>query len=358
MEKNISFSQPRWSIKDILIGKTLPFAVITAALSSYLIKTANGFLNYLGNLHNESIMLHRYSLGPFSLLLILPAGIISALLLKAAANWRLSRLDPETAKRVYMRDSRFKWNALYSLGIGYFVLSLTVFFVSGSIIKVIESHPDRVFLNIPLGIAGLALPFVAGICSIKAVNRWMVMVTGTNALLIQEVLDGLHDNEIPAKYRNDQDLPRILNLLASAQAFHVRGAVALYWSMEKLTVLCKALGVVGGILAILATAATMGVVNIVGQEARIAKAGLMEDLDQLLEELRAQPTPQQLAAEEERKKKWYAANQAQKRADYAAQRAAESIRQAPRAWSTGNAVCRAEYAQREADRLNREKYKV
>src|SRR5690625_184176 len=81
-ERNLQL-QNNWTVKNILKGKTILFIIITLILTKVFYETANKALNlYLNQFNNHSIYTHNYSFGKYGLILIIPAAIITILILK------------------------------------------------------------------------------------------------------------------------------------------------------------------------------------------------------------------------------------------------------------------------------------
>ena len=78
-----------WTVKDILKGKTILFIIITLILTKVFYETANKGLNlYLNQFNNHPIYTHNYSFGKYGLILIIPAAIITILILKLYVKMR------------------------------------------------------------------------------------------------------------------------------------------------------------------------------------------------------------------------------------------------------------------------------
>ena len=78
-----------WTVKNILKGKTILFIIITLILTKVFYETANKGLNlYLNQFNNHPIYTHNYSFGKYGLILIIPAAIITILILKLYVKMR------------------------------------------------------------------------------------------------------------------------------------------------------------------------------------------------------------------------------------------------------------------------------
>src|SRR5690625_3981248 len=87
-ERNLQL-QNNWTVKNILKGKTILFIIITLILTKVFYETANKALNlYLNQFNNHSIYTHNYSFGKYGLILIIPAAIITILILKLYVKMR------------------------------------------------------------------------------------------------------------------------------------------------------------------------------------------------------------------------------------------------------------------------------
>src|SRR5690625_4935544 len=81
-ERNLQL-QNNWTVKNILKGKTILFIIITLILTKVFYETANKALNlYLNQFNNHSIYTHNYSFDKYGLILIIPAAIITILILQ------------------------------------------------------------------------------------------------------------------------------------------------------------------------------------------------------------------------------------------------------------------------------------
>src|SRR5690625_4135437 len=87
-ERNLQL-QNNWTVKNILKGKTILFIIITLILTKVFYEAANKALNlYLNQFNNHSIYTHNYSFGKYGLILIIPAAIITILILKLYVKMR------------------------------------------------------------------------------------------------------------------------------------------------------------------------------------------------------------------------------------------------------------------------------
>ena len=223
MKQTTGATAVRWTAKEVVVGKTFWFLILTILLSAVLILGVNSAITYVMHLNRgNSLFVYNYGLGIFSLVLVLPAGAFVILLLKLAGNWKLSRLTPEEAAVRHARDVKFKWSPLYCLPIGYGALVLMYLLVSMPLMELVRgsSNPICAFL-IPLVL--IFGPLVAVFLAVPAFNRAMIRRTGTNQALVRELWAGLHNDQIPQKYQNQRDLTAISLILLKGQVCNVRG---------------------------------------------------------------------------------------------------------------------------------------
>ena len=127
MKKNNDKIKVRWTIKEVLIGKTFQIIVLTILISIALIKLANAALTFYGNIGNTSLMRYDYDFGIYSLVLVLPAILFSAIILKVIINLQsgnVNYVSEEEALYAHKKEVRFKWHRAYSIVFGYLVMIL------------------------------------------------------------------------------------------------------------------------------------------------------------------------------------------------------------------------------------------
>src|SRR5690625_7066300 len=79
----------KWTIKNILKRKTILFIIITLLLTKVFYEFANKGLNmYLNQFNDHPLYTHNYSFGKYGLILIIPAAIITILILKLYVKMR------------------------------------------------------------------------------------------------------------------------------------------------------------------------------------------------------------------------------------------------------------------------------
>lgn len=360
MESNIVKSdkkesgRPRWSGKDIMIGQTVPFVALTGVMCYYFIKWANAGLTWLGNRNRTTAAAfkYKYSLGILSPVMLIPAAILAVTFLKMFFNWRLSSMTDEKAEKTYARESKFKWNFIYSILSGYIILILLLTAVNAFATRVVMPSEDMKFLW--LGALLYIGALVVSIVVIKKVNKTAVQLTGTNHELVEEIQKGIYDKEILERYHNPKDMDGILKQLQTAQASSVKGAVLLYEAKQLLKKVCKALGVVGIVLGAIAGLLTLGCIwlgeSSEGGAVDQAKAAFRNNWDSDAAGRKAQDE------KKARDEKWFKANQAEKQAQYSRYQADKAAQYNSNSY---DAYAKNNYANNDrvvADRLHRDKY--
>lgn len=312
MKQTTGATAVRWTAKEVVVGKTFWFLILTILLSAVLILGVNSAITYVMNLNRgNSLFVYNYGLGIFSLVLILPAGAFAILLLKLAGNWKLSRLTPEEAAVRHARDVKFKWSPLYCLPIGYGALVLLYLLVSMPLMELLRgsSNPVCAFL-IPLVL--IFWPLVAVFLAIPAFNRAMIRRTGTNQALVRELWASLHNDQIPQKYQNQRDLTAISMILLKGQVCNVRGAAALYQLQQisqAIDRVCRPVLIVLGVVLLFLT---LGLLQFMGREFQNACNNMVLDVRDSLEGV-GEAGSSAWEQEQTRKQKWFEASQAEKK---------------------------------------------
>src|SRR5690625_7396066 len=87
-ERNIQL-QNNWTVKDILKGNIILLIIIILILKKVFYESDNKGLNlYLKQFNNHPIYTHNYFFGKYGLILIIPAAIITILILKLYVKMR------------------------------------------------------------------------------------------------------------------------------------------------------------------------------------------------------------------------------------------------------------------------------
>lgn len=262
-----------WTIKKVITGKLLWVLIGTYLLSDFFIKGADTLVNYIMNKDNQGIAISNYTFLPYSLILIVPACLLSVLIIWLYCKIKTSRMDlnnPTVMKKLE-REASFKWSMAYSIAIGYFILFVWM--------KLWQMVGDVTYGSVPallLQLAGFCIiPFLV----MKPLNKWLVKYTKTNADLVEELAGGVY-GKIPERYMNDEALVGIINVLENGMASSLWGAIIVYELLKitskvfKTTV--KVSAVVGGLIVIL----TMGVMNTANGEIGTAFSDITKGMRQ------------------------------------------------------------------------------
>ena len=355
MKQTTGATAVRWTAKEVVVGKTFWFLILTILLSAVLILGVNSAITYVINLNRgNSLFVYNYGLGIFSLVLILPAGAFVILLLKLAGNWKLSRLTPEEAAVRHARDVKFKWSPLYCLPIGYGALVLLYLLVSMPLMELLRgsSNPVCAFL-IPLVL--IFWPLVAVFLAIPAFNRAMIRRTGTNQALVRELWASLHNDQIPQKYQNQRDLTAISMILLKGQVCNVRGAAALYQLQQisqAIDRVCRPVLIVLGVVLLFLT---LGLLQFMGREFQNACNDMVLDVRDSLEGV-GEADSSAWEQEQTRKQKWFEASQAEKKANFDVYQSRKATSYNANSYDAYRKAHFADESRRKAHKLNREKY--
>lgn len=122
----------KWTIKNILKGKTILFIIITLLLTKVFYEFANKGLNmYLNQFNDHPLYTHNYSFGKYGLILIIPAAIFTILILKLYVKMRNKPYNNESALSPDgLRDSANKIKAILTHKLTKYVLITAVLIFS------------------------------------------------------------------------------------------------------------------------------------------------------------------------------------------------------------------------------------
>lgn len=242
-----SETRPRWTARQILVGQTLHVLILTVIF--YILVD-----HFLGR--SIELLLLTIHLSWVPLLLrqvcaLLVFGCASVAILLAVSNLKLSRMGEAQARIELMEKSHFKWNAVFSVIFGYFML------------YVLFSITQAIFYDdLLLSLATTILSIVAAVFCAKRLNRFMIRTTKGNQLAIEDLTAGYCDLDIPPQFRNSRDILELLHILDTAQASTVKGAVLLYRFKRVLIPICSKTLWLGRILMFGIAILTMGAVRL------------------------------------------------------------------------------------------------
>lgn len=227
----------KWTDKRIITGKTL-FVIPPALVFANVV-----FVLGYSILHAliPALSLNSPAKWLIDAVSLLAGVFFGTKLLKCFYNWRLSRMDEDTAAEYLARESKFKWHILFTLGIGTLTV-LAVLKLWGMILEYMTENATSVAAFVGAALL-LVLAVVLVVIGCRKLHRHMVQVTRTNAELIDEVYFGMHDSKIP----NGVTRSDIISVLYRAAAYSVTTAAIVYAisaAVNKLgKLLMKALGI-------------------------------------------------------------------------------------------------------------------
>lgn len=263
----------KWTTGELLAGKTIQVIATTVVVWFVITKLISWLCMVL------------FHWGGFNLVLIGIIGIASFLIslkgLKTYFNKGLSadeepervRDDSSVSQGASEKDTKFKWHCTYSLASGYVVLIITALIGRGigsslwDRADAITEINGQYISTIILGAVIMGfVPYIIAFIFTKYFHRFMLKVTETNKVLLEDFMNGCYINEIPEKFRGSRSINGIIKTLKNGEAFTVRSAVSVYQTKQVVFKICKSIAFVGGIIVAILTALSFGAFNIVESE--------------------------------------------------------------------------------------------
>lgn len=250
----------KWSISEVIKGKTFPILVATY-VSHILLE--NLCIKWF---ESQMIFFNSIGLSIVSLVCYLPAILVGILVVwlyqnsKDVSKMMVVGVSTEELER---REKQFKWHGLFGLVIGYILWGLVTSIVMPIAREMMNAGNSMGWIIFFVLIIGVPVLIIA---TYNPINKKMVKKTRTNAELIEEYKAGLYDQLIPEDCANTTDKIGILVCLEKAEAHTVRGAIYVHRVKRFLKGFGKASGVVGKIAAVLLLIVTFGVVNNLSKE--------------------------------------------------------------------------------------------
>lgn len=337
MKKKNDKMKVRWTIKEVLIGKTFQVIVLTIIISIALIKLANAALTFYGNIGNTSLMRYDYDFGLYSLVLVLPAILFSAIILKVIINLQgknVNYVSEEEALSAHKKEVRFKWHRAYSIVFGYLVMILMFKGFFAFVDKRRDYTTKSICFHLVLGILCFIIPVVVS----NVLNKLMIKITSTNRELIEEMKLGAHNDQIKDKFLNEKDFYGIIKILENAEALSIKSSVAIYRIKVAILKICKAYFVVSVVIGLVVFLISCGAINIF-----VSEAGMN------LKEYNGNNNRGTL----DNSKKWHQSKKANKKADFDFYQANKARDYNVNSYDAYKKTNIANASAKEADKLNR-----
>ena len=183
------------------------------------------------------------------------------------------REDSSVSQGASEKDTKFKWHCTYSLASGYVVLIISALICKGigsslwdRADGITEINGQYIYTMI-LGIVIMGfVPYIIAFIFTKYFHRFMLKVTETNKVLLEDFMNGCYMNEIPEKLRDSRSINGIIKTLKNGEAFSVRSAVSVYQTKQVVLKICKPIAIVGGIIVAILTVLSFGAFNTVESE--------------------------------------------------------------------------------------------
>lgn len=222
----------KWTMKDILKGKLFTVILLTIALTFSLTKLINTLLTR-EVVHDNGFIYttHFYLPVPAILGLVIPAGLLSVLLIQFFMNKFSKHKAPTTS------DVKFRWNTLYGLAIGavaYFGLTKTV------TMNLLFAEFDGGIMKLIWTFFGVLLPFVVGIGLTLLINYWMIKKTGTNRAILLE----FEQHKYSHRFKKEETKKKVFQALRRGRATTILGAIVYVKVVALLFKVIKAIGLI------------------------------------------------------------------------------------------------------------------
>ena len=310
----------KWTSKEIIKGKTLPFIVMTVFFTYIINVLANRSLTYLLNIGSTSTWTHIYGFGVLGIIFAIPAAFISIFIikigLKIKGTSRPKSNDPlheYKAEREENQEKQFKWHNIYGIVLGYFFLGF-IFNLSKKLTQYIHTTglQDRPILESNISLLITIACIVITVKVVKTLNKIMIEKTNTNKEVMYDVMEGIYDSD----FSNIQQKDRTLKLLEMGKVSSVKSALT-YLKTQKWV---RNFGIFSLAITSILFLATFGVVNFFAKEAIVTSGRISGgSVGNFSENNRVDKETRNHArwdAEEKKKKANYAQHQANKQAAY------------------------------------------
>lgn len=209
----------KWTIKEVVINKTLPLIILTIILTLALTKLINQTFTRQVVLENGfTHTTHFFLTGPAILLLAIPVSFISVLLIQLFLNISGKKATPVEYRK------EFTWYSMYSLIIGLLIFSTLSTWMSTSFASVTV---DSLVGGTLWTVAVFLIPFVGAIAVAIILNRVMTRITNTNSRLILEIEQGEHE-----QYFKDYDTKD--NVIKALRRGHTSTIPAAIWYVRSI----------------------------------------------------------------------------------------------------------------------------
>lgn len=240
---------PKWSAKNIVIGRPLTLLSVTVAvftllnyLSGYILPPVLEAIFGDENAYYISIWVSLFAL-------LVVALFVSAKILVFAENKRLVSMDISKAVRYYNRERKFKWHILYTLLVGFIVFYAGMVILANVMNKFLNpENAGASYIVMVLAVIATFVLLIIGVCRGTIwMHGFMIRLTHTNKDLINDMYAGAYNGIIPSFV----DITEVESVLSKAYTHSVLIAVvicvvktALNGLWQFVRPIAKALGIV------------------------------------------------------------------------------------------------------------------
>lgn len=204
----------KWTMKNILTGKTRPVIILTIILTIVFNKLFNQLMTreviVEGGLYSSYT--NHFSIGIYGAVFAIPAGFISILIVKFFMNIKKGKPDSFDDER------KFKWYSIYGTVCGFVIL-----FLLANLNSTLADQMEisNVWDGFKWAFAVIIIPVVIAVISAKLLNKVMIRITNTNGKLIEAIQSGRYD----AEFSNMDDKNRVLKLLEKGNVSSIKGGL-------------------------------------------------------------------------------------------------------------------------------------
>lgn len=205
----------KWTMKNVLTGKTRPVIILTIILTIVINKLFNQIMSREVAVENGLYSSYNieFSLGIYGVVFAIPAVFISILIMKFFMNKIKRNSDYSFEEAV-----KFKWYSIYGTVSGFIILYL--------LINSVGTYADQIQVSnlweaIKWFLVALIIPVVIAVLSAKLINKVMLRITNTNRNLIADIQSGRYDSG----FANKEDKSDVLKLLTKGRVSTIKGGL-------------------------------------------------------------------------------------------------------------------------------------
>lgn len=197
----MSTTKRRYTLKDIILGQTIPFILLTIVLAFILNNYANKGLNAYLNMNNDHpLYTPVYSFGKLGIVFIIPAAMISLFALKLFFIAIRKQSSSATIDSTDQKGRIFRWYALYGAGLGVLMYRFSFMYLIDYVGSVGSNDVIQAILMVVTTFGGLAIMVYV----VRFINESMVKHTKTNVEILDDIDKGLHDSIFTKNIEKDR----------------------------------------------------------------------------------------------------------------------------------------------------------